>query len=408
MIEYKGFENLIADVYRSGNQHIFSCWDKLNDDEKFQFINELVTVDLNFFEDSFKSAIKKNEKNYKNPHYIKLQDIENESNEFDYAKEVGEQFIRQGKIAALLVAGGQGTRLNFNGPKGMYPIDNVQDRTFFHIYGEKILAVSKKYDISIPWLVMTSKENHVQTVSFFKKNNFFGLNKKDIYFFEQGMLPTYTLDGKLLLQTKNSLCLNPDGHGGCITALNKSGLLDELDKRGVELISFFQVDNPLVEIIDPLFVGTHILNNSEISSKAVKKVSACEKVGVFVEWDDGTSGIVEYSDLSKKKSEKRNKNGELTFSLGNIAIHLFDLKFLKKIVKNESCMLPYHVAKKNTTTYNSKNIDVYKFEKFIFDLLSMTKKTTILEVSREKEFVPIKNLYGADSVESFRDIFCSR
>jgi UDP-N-acetylglucosamine/UDP-N-acetylgalactosamine diphosphorylase len=250
---------------------------------------------------------------------------------------------------------------------------------------------------------MTSDINHAETAEYFEEMKYFGLNSKDVLIFSQEMIPSLDASGKLILSSKCTLFKNPDGHGGSLTILKKSGALDEIQKRGIETISYFQVDNPLVKIIDPVFIGFHVLNDAEISSKAVAKSSAAEKVGVFVEFSNKNLGVIEYSDLPQEKAQLTDDHGKLKFISGSIAIHLFSTGFIEKITSGGEIALPYHTAKKKIFSYAGdviKEIDGLKFEKFVFDALPLTDKNNIFETLREDEFAPVKNASGEDSVES--------
>jgi len=276
------------------------------------------------------------------------------------------------------------------------------------LYNKTNEAENSQYSSSSS--VELNKDDDDLTQSFFKENNYFGLNQSDIYIFKQNMIPTLNINGKLILENKFSLLKNPDGHGGSLMALNDSGVLVELEKRGIKIISYFQVDNPLVKAIDPYFIGVHLLNKSEVSSKAIKKNDYLEKVGVFVNYNDGTSGVVEYSNLPKSKLEELNDDNELVYSSANIAIHLFNYDFIKKIVSENFINLPFHKARKKVKAFTSngeKIIDCLKFEKFIFDALRLTKSSMILQTLREDEFAPVKNLKGVDSVETSKKMISS-
>lgn len=395
-------------VYDSGNEHVFDFWDELNDKEKNILIKDLSKVDFSLLNSLYNKTNEAENSQYSSSSSVELN--KDDEKLFLKAENLGVEFIKSEKFAILMVAGGQGTRLGFDGPKGCYPIGPVTGKSLFKFHAEKILAYTSKYKISIPWLIMTSIQNHDLTQSFFKENNYFGLNQSDIYIFKQNMIPTLNINGKLILENKFSLLKNPDGHGGSLMALNDSGVLVELEKRGIKIISYFQVDNPLVKAIDPYFIGVHLLNKSEVSSKAIKKNDYLEKVGVFVNYNDGTSGVVEYSNLPKSKLEELNDDNELVYSSANIAIHLFNYDFIKKIVSENFINLPFHKARKKVKAFTSngeKIIDCLKFEKFIFDALRLTKSSMILQTLREDEFAPVKNLKGVDSVETSKKMISS-
>lgn len=319
----------------------------------------------------------------------------------------GERLLSSGRVAVFLVAGGQGSRLGFDGPKGTLPISPVRRKTLFQLHAEKILALSRRHGVSIPWYIMTSRMNHEATIEFFEKNDYFGLHSGDVRFFRQREIPALDMDGGLILDTRTSVFKNPDGHGGSISALRDSGSLDDMFNRGVEYIFYFQVDNPLVRIADPLFIGFHSLRGAEMSAKAVAKKAPGEKVGVF-----GVSGgdvkVVEYSDLSDEEMNARNEDGSLIYDAGSIAIHVISVSFLRRM-HDEGIRLPYHRAVKNIPSLDGE-IEGNKFEMFVFDALPIAGECVILEVVRSDEFSPVKNKSGDSSPETGLamqvDMFC--
>jgi UDP-N-acetylglucosamine/UDP-N-acetylgalactosamine diphosphorylase len=210
----------------------------------------------------------------------------------------------------------------------------------------------------------------------------------------------------MVLSEKNRLFRNPDGHGGSLTAISSSGALDWLKEKGIECVSYFQVDNPLVRIVDPVFVGYHEKDSADITSKCLKKTGPHEKVGIFVTLESGNIGVVEYSDLSEEKATMTDDSGELVYSAGSPAIHLFRVSFLEELTRGGRISLPFHTAKKNlevVSTEGEKEIKGYKFEKFVFDALPLTDKNVIIEAARDEEFAPVKNATGTDSAESARE-----
>jgi UDP-N-acetylglucosamine/UDP-N-acetylgalactosamine diphosphorylase len=401
MIGFKGYDDIIERVYRFNQEHVFRYWDKLTDIEKVELLEELSKIDLQMIKDIFSQKTYSIDEEFSPAPYIPLPKNENDKKLFKEAEDLGIKHIREGKLAAFLVAGGQGSRLGFNGPKGKFPIGPVSGKTLFHFHAEKIRAAEKKYNVSIPYLVMTSKDNHEETEIFFKEQKYFGLNSENVSLFKQNMIPSLDLNGKLILSGFNSIFMNPDGHGGSLTALKTSGVLDKLKELKIETLSYFQVDNPLVKIIDPVFCGFHIMNNAEISSKTLQKLNHAEKTGVFVKFSGNRLGIVEYSDMPKDKI------GDISYSAANPAIHLFDIRFISRLTDSGRVNLPFHTAKKKIAGLVDglqKELDGYKFEQFVFDALPLTDKNVILEVLREEEFAPVKNASGQDSPDSAREL----
>ncbi len=409
MISFSGYDDLIKRVYSYKQDHVFKYWDSLIESEKKSLLDELSGIDFDLLEKIYRQSSGSGQKDFSPAPYIKLP--ENGYNEkFREAESAGEAHIRKGKVAAFLVAGGQGSRLGFDGPKGKFPVGPVSGKTLFHFHAEKIRASEKKYGVRIPFLIMTSRDNHDETEAFFRSEHFFGLSPEYVHIFPQNMIPSLDMDGKLILTDKNTLFMNPDGHGGSLTALRTSGALKLLEDKGIETISYFQVDNPLVKIIDPLFIGFHVLEKAEISSKALMKAYHEEKTGIFVRYEDGKLGIVEYSDMPEEKIFAKNEDGGILYSAANPAIHLFSIGFISSITGDGSVSLPYHMAKKKISAFVDgvqSEIAGFKFEKFVFDALPIAEKNIILETRREEEFAPVKNASGADSLQTAQGLMNS-
>ena len=407
MISYEGFDEIIKKVYTAGQDHLFSEWDLLKDDEKKNLLNELASVDFNLKEKLFREKDMVSHREFEPAPYIRVPSTEEEHKEHRRAVKAGESHIRKGGVAAFVVAGGQGSRLGYDGPKGKFPIGPVSGKSLFQIHAEKIVKYSRKYEVPIPFLIMTSEENHDETVSYFKQNGNFGIADNDVFIFPQNMIPSLDSSGNLLLKGKSNLFRNPDGHGGSLTALHTSGSLSKLAHRGVDLISYFQVDNPLAKIVDPAFIGYHVLNRADISSKALKKAYPEEKIGVFVQFDNSRIGVIEYSDLSEEKTRSTDNSGQLAYIAGSIAIHLFSRQFVEKLTAGTEISLPFHTAKKKLKIYERgtiKEVEGLKFEKFVFDALLLTDNNIILETLREEEFAPVKNPSGVDSAQSSQQL----
>jgi UDP-N-acetylglucosamine/UDP-N-acetylgalactosamine diphosphorylase len=322
------------------------------------------------------------------------------------ARQAGEEAIRAGRTAFLTVAGGQGSRLGFEGPKGMYPASPIRRLSLFALLAEKLLAARRWYGIATPWLVMTSRQNRKETESFFEKEGFFGLERDDVRFFTQGMLPALKQDGKLVMAPDGGLFLSPNGHGGVVEALGREGLLADLAARGVEDIFYFQVDNPLVTVPDPVFLGLHRREGADVSSKVVRKAFPGEKLGSIC-IAGGRPCVVEYSDMPEDLAAARGPDGGLRFPQGSIAIHLFRAAFLAG--SGEGMRLPWHLARKRVQALNPvpggtdiQEEEAIKMEAFVFDTIPLARRALFLEVERAEEFAPLKNREGVDCVESCR------
>ncbi|MBZ0173509.1 MAG: UDPGP type 1 family protein [Phycisphaerales bacterium] len=327
----------------------------------------------------------------------------------DAAVELGEQLIAQGKVGCFTVAGGQGSRLGYEGPKGCYPTGVISNKPLFQIFAEGILAASRKHQRPIPWYIMTSPLNHEATEAFFREHDHFGLCAEDVMFFMQGTLPSFDKQaGKVLLAGKSTIATSPDGHGGAIKALHASGATADMAKRGVEHISYWQVDNPNIHVLDPVFIGLHAGaedSSAEMSSKMLPKAEAKEKVGVFCR-SAGRTMVVEYSDLPDALAEQTNPDGSLRFIAGSPAIHMLGVAFVDKVASDPAFALPYHRAVKKVPYVDLETghpvepsePNAVKLERFVFDAIPMAGSSIVLETDRVEEFAPVKNKDGVDSI----------
>lgn len=407
MITFKGYDEVIRRAYDNGQGHLFDFWDRLDEGARHGLLKEIESLDFELLKKlhALASGESLAPMRYDPAEYIPLPADDGAKAEWERARVRGEEAIRSGRVAAFLVAGGQGSRLGFEGPKGMFGVGPVSGKSLFQIHAEKILKYSRKYGARVPWLIMTSEANHEDTAAYLRDHGYFGLDERDVIIFPQSMIPSMDTEGRLILEGPGRIFRNPDGHGGSLTALARSGALAEMERRGVETISYFQVDNPLVRILDPVFIGFHELRGADISSKGLMKAYPGEKIGVFVKFEDGTTGVVEYSDLPAELQEARDGKGALRYCMGSIAIHLFGTRFIGSITGGSSLSLPFHVARKKIRSYTGKgaaDIDGFKFEKFVFDALPLTPRNLVLETLREDEFAPVKNPSGVDSAESAR------
>ncbi len=324
------------------------------------------------------------------------------------AERRGRELLAAGKVGAFLVAGGQGTRLGYDGPKGEYPVTPIRNKPLFQVFAEQLLAHGKAAGKPIPWYIMTSDINDAPTKAFFQKHHYFGYDPGNVRFFQQGMMPAFAYDGTMLLGEKDSLALSPDGHGGSLRALRRSGALDDMKSRGVEHLSYFQVDNPLVHTIDPLFIGLHDLSGSEMSSKTIGKAGPLEKVGNFCV-ADGKLQVIEYSDLPESLAKQTNPDGSLKFNAGSIAIHALRVSFIERLTAGGRLSLPWHRAEKKVpfvdasgTLVKPESPNAVKLEQFVFDAIPLANNPIVYETFREEEFSPVKNAEGNDSPATCR------
>jgi UDP-N-acetylglucosamine/UDP-N-acetylgalactosamine diphosphorylase len=331
--------------------------------------------------------------------------------QWEAARSTGASLLQAGRVAVVTVAGGQGTRLGFEQPKGMYPIGPVSQRTLFQIFAEQILARRRRHAAELPWLIMTSDATHSETVAFFQSQCFFGLPESQVRFFRQGSLPALdAATGEILLSGPDEIALSPDGHGGIIGALQRSGLLDWLEHSGIEQIYYHQVDNPTAIIADPALLGLHSAVRSQATTCVVCRTSPAERMGVVVEVS-GRAEIIEYSELTPEQSAGVDETGQWIFWAGNTAIHVFERAFLQHL-SSAGSRLPLHRARKNVPFLDADGRlqrptdaarpNAIKLEQFIFDALPMAARTLVVEGNRDREFNPVKNSTGTDSVETCR------
>jgi UDP-N-acetylglucosamine/UDP-N-acetylgalactosamine diphosphorylase len=318
---------------------------------------------------------------------------------------LGESLIREGQVAVMIVAGGQGSRLGFSGPKGQFPISPVRNKPLFQLFAESIKALSRRYRAGIPLLIMTSHETQIPTQEFFRQHRFFGLEEGQVHFFNQAMLPTLTPQGKLILGNARRLLTNPDGHGGSLKALYGSGLLQLLKDKGYSELFYCQVDNPLVKIADPAFLGYHRLEKADVSTKVVRRQNLEEKVGIYVR-AKGKPAVIEYSDLPAEHYRALDGEGNIRYWAGNIGIHVFCLAFVEAL-NRQGFSLPYHRAIKEVEGLGpdgrEARMTAWKFETFVFDSIPLAQKSFCLEVNRDEEFAPVKNQTGIDSPATSRE-----
>lgn len=316
----------------------------------------------------------------------------------------GEAALRAGRVAAFVVAGGDGTRLGFDGPKGAFPAGAVTGKSLFALLAEGVLATGRRYGVEVPWWVMTSPENHRATVDFFEAHRCFGLRPEAVHFCIQGTLPTFDTAGRLLLAAPDKVLVNPDGHGGSLRVLARSGALAEMAARGVDLISYFQVDNPLARVVNPDFLGLHLdptRSSGQMSGKVVEKAAPEERVGVYARVG-GATRVVEYSDLPPSLAAARTADGRLRYAAGNVAQHVLGRDFVAGLSAGGDFALPLHRARKTVSAFDPavgavRAVAAVKLESFVFDAMPRCDRPALLAVARAEGFAPIKNADGADS-----------
>ena len=321
----------------------------------------------------------------------------------------GKEMIAQGLVGCLIVAGGQGTRLRFEGPKGMCPVTKIHHKTLFQVFAEKVVAAGKQAQRLLPLAIMTSPQNHEATVSYFEKNQLFGLDRKQLNFFCQDVLPLLDMHGNLFLETPDTLATGPDGNGGAIHQFFNQGIWTDWHKQGVRYLNFVLIDNPLADPFDAELVGFHQKSHSDIVVKATLRRDEAENVGILVK-DHGRAAVVEYSELDHDARMETNADGTLRYPIANISLFSFSMDFIKDVVHTKKTMMPLHKAFKavkylgaDGTTVQAEKPMAWKFEKFIFDLLPAASKVDALIYPREQCFAPLKNFSGLDSLETVPD-----
>ena len=413
-------DHLQKKIEKAGQGHLLKYFDTLTEAGQEKLISQLEDIDFDKIPELVEKYVVNRPKTEipddlapASYYPAKPENAEQEKLYIEAVK-LGKQLISGGKVACLTVAGGQGTRLGFNGPKGTYPIGPLSGRSLFSYFAGNIARTQKKYNCRICWYIMTSLLNNDVTVAFFRDNNYFGLDPEQVFFFSQGTMPAIGYDGKILMNDKDSLALSPDGHGGTLLALRKSGALDKMKRDGVEYISYFQVDNPLVPVIDPKFVGLHKLTSSQMSAVMLAKTCSSEKLGNFCV-SQGRLQIIEYSDLPQEMAEKRLPDGKLAYIAGSPAIHVIDREFVEKLTSGGELRLPWHRADKKIPFISDSGEKItpespngVKLESFIFDALPLAERTMVLECDRKEVFAPTKNPTGVDSVESCRAMLIDR
>lgn len=324
------------------------------------------------------------------------------------AKELGESILAAGRVAAFVVAGGQGTRLGFPGPKGSFPVGPITQRTLFEVQAQKIRGLARRFGRVVPWYVMTSDATHVETVELFEREAYFGIAPGDLQIFPQQMVPAFDFAGRMILERPDRIFESPNGHGGSLTALATSGALDDMRRGGIDTLFYYQVDNPLVKICDPVFIGLHHQARAELSCKVIRKRDPDEPVGVLAKLGNDVT-VVEYTELKDEHRHARDASGRLVFWAGNAAIHAFSVDFATRISADAGRHLPFHISPKKIPSVDATGKTVapdepngYKLERFVFDALPAAERVCIQEVSAAEDFSPIKNAGGADSPASAR------
>lgn len=404
-------EEIKAMLKKYNQEHILNHLEKLEENKKQELLKQIENIDFELMKSLYEKAEKKEKKDKDQVTPIEYLDKYKLNEEYKYYKAIGDKEIKDGKLAVVTMAGGQGTRLGHSGPKGTYDIGLDSHKSLFELLNDGIKEEEKKYNVSIPWFIMTSNENNEETIEFFKANRFFGRQKeKDVFFFKQGALPMMDTEGKILIGENGLIKFAADGHGGIYESLVKSGMTEKMREMGIEWIFIGGVDNCLVKMVDPILMGVATDKKVTVACKSVVKANPEERVGVFCK-KNGKPNVIEYTEITEEMSKARDDNGELLYGESHILCNLFNISAVERMGRTP---LPYHVAyKKATYIDNEGNVikpdspNAYKFEAFIFDAFGEVDEMAVLRVRREEEFAPVKNAdsVGVDCPSTARDLY---
>ena len=400
-------EEIKHKLKKYGQEHLLIFYDKLDENKQNELLKQIDEIDFDLINNIYSRTrdIAKQDNFKVEP--INFIDKYKLKDKYKYYEDIGKKAIKEGKLACVTMAGGQGTRLGHTGPKGTFDIGLESHKSLFELLCDYLKDESSKYNVQIPWFIMTSKQNNQDTIDFFKKNKYFGY-EKNIYFFIQGELPMVDTEGKILIDENGLVKEAADGHGGVYESLLKSGMTEKMKELGVEWVFIGGIDNCLVKMVDPVLMGIAIDKGVTAAGKSVVKANPHEKVGAFCK-KNGRPAVIEYSEITDEMAEARDDNGELLYGESHILCNLFNISAIERMGKTP---LPYHSAYKKAT-YIDKNgnkvvpdsPNAYKFEAFLFDAFGEVDDMAILRVKREEEFAPVKNATGVDSPETARKLY---
>jgi len=393
-----------------GQSHVFRFWEALDAAGRSRLAAQAAAIDLDVIECAVESArdrARRPSPLLEPACVLRLPERGGDSSRWARAREAGERLLASGCVGVLVLAGGQGSRLGFEGPKGAFPIGPVTGRSLFELQAQKIRFLRARYGVRIPWYLMTSEATDAPTRELFASRGFFGLPPEDVFFFRQRMMPAVDFEGGLLLDRPDHVFESPDGHGGMIPALAASGALDDLEARGCTNLFCYQVDNPLVRIAEAVYLGHHAEAGAEVSCKVVAKRTSLERVG-HVARIEGQVGIVEYTEIDPAQRDARDASGEFVLWAGAISIYVFETAFLRRLAKQADRVLPFHASAKRIPTVDDSGSAVtpreangWKLERFVFDGLRCATRVAVVETGRD-EYSPLKNAEGGESPATAR------
>ncbi len=395
---------------RHGQERLFRFWDELSSEQRVRLLDTVEQIDFPLMDRLIETWVRNEPAPERFSHIVPVDVIPPVGPDSDPAAlEAGEQALRDGRVATFVVAGGQGTRLGFDKPKGAYPIGPITGKSLFQYHAEKIQNLQRRYGMAIPWYVMVSPTNEQQTRDYFQEQAWFGLHQDDILFVRQNAVPCVDESGRFFLEAPWQPAMSPNGHGGCIPALVEGGAIAHARERGIELLCYFQVDNWAAKVADPWFIGYHLLANAAMSSKCHRRNDPREAVGVHC-LCDGVYHVIEYSELDLyPQLLETDADGAPRYFAGNPAIHILSTSFVQRVFDHFDTF-PWHKAHKKIPHLNEHGIPVkpdtpngFKFETFVFDALRFVPHPPVaLEIGRQGEYTPTKQYDGINSVVAAR------
>lgn len=399
------YQTIAAMLEEHGQSHLLKYYDELGEKQKQLLLEQIADIDWKLLDLIHTHKSTEETKGFLEPlGALEVSEIEARREEFEA---IGIEALKGQKVGAVLLAGGQGTRLGFDKPKGMYNVGVTRTLYIFECLMNNLMDVVKRVDAWIPLYIMTSEKNHEDTTRFFEEQNYFGYKKEYIHFFKQRMAPSVDYNGKILMEGKDRISLSPNGNGGWYSSLCQSGLVKDMKKTGVEWLTVFAVDNVLQRINDPAYVGAVIQSGCDCGGKVVRKAAPDERVGVLC-LEDKKPSIVEYYEMTDDMIHLRDEKGDLLYNFGVILNYMFKLESLEAIADRK---MPVHIVEKkipymddNGTLIKPEQPNGYKFEELVLDMIHLMDSCLPYEVVREKEFAPVKNASGVDSVESARKL----
>lgn len=407
----KNLGEIRALLKKYNQEQLLNGYENLEESKKKELLKQIEGIDFELMNSLYQST--KNESKHEEDEITPIDYLDKYKlyDDYKYYENIGKKAIREGKLAAVTMAGGQGTRLGHDGPKGTYDIGLQSHKSLFELLCDSLKEEGKKYGVTIPWFIMTSRENNKQTIEFFEKHKYFGYKKDvNLFFFIQGELPMMDTEGKILIGEDGLIKLAADGHGGIYEALVKNQMVEKMKQLGVEWVFIGGVDNCLVKMVDPVLMGIAIDKQVTVACKSVVKANPKEKVGVFCK-RNGKPNVIEYSEITDEMAEATDENGELLYGESHILCNLFNVQAIERMGASP---LPYHVAYKkakyidrdgNLVVPDSPN--AYKFEAFLFDAFGKVDDMAVLRVKREEEFAPVKNSddVGVDCPRTARKLY---